>query len=719
MGELYKSRKRAEQVAESLGCAGAHRHQDGWMPCSTHSEYQDIAKKPHKGRGVLGIDTMPGGGLTSSPVSAKSLGVGLRAGRGIALNGQTQYALLVKLRHHNSENEDKSSLEALKKVYRRGVGSYGLTPRLETREQWGMKRVDQFLYLLRTGLPAEVSYVGDNDLLPEEHPWVVKSIEIREADFIEVKKIGRRLRRINPSRKRVLRAVFNAGARDADGDGKVQDGTEFERPATGTTPKIARGLKKRTNGAQRLAKRIRKRKRSVAEKVNIDSAIKSLQEKDGGFTVRLVDRTSMPSGWAIARDGQGVIVPKSTMFRDGKSTLEGRLILMAFIDEHITQLMGKEDTKDRTTALGAWHNPDTGLIHFDVTDVFSKESTSQKEAIRLGAERDQISIADLDKVKAEDWDNAFHESGGTGGDVIDPSSLEDKMRSLATENNVPGAESMGRDQLRPSTRIRSETGPEGIEMALAEPIAELASKHGEPKDWHGVVAIDMDRRKEIADFYDNAPNVSSNNASKEVIEAYEALAREVEEQYRMLVEQMQITVEFLDTDPYESFEEMRADFIENRRLKIMQTAVTGSHPLFTDEQNDMFRAVHDAFGHLATGRGFDRHGEEAAYQAHKTMFKELATKALATETRGQNQFLLDRGYFGDQKLVLLPEKMMKSLRLLMGILAKVAKSDRTVAKIQRDSDSDNGYTFTQSHHVTGGRVLKAQRAKPKSGNGRK
>ena len=71
----------------------------------------------------------------------------------------------------------------------------------------------------------------------------------------------------------------------------------------------------------------------------------------------------------------------------------------------------------------------------------------------------------------------------------------------------------------------------------------------------------------------------------------------------------------------------------------------------------MFRAVHDVFGHAASGRGFDRHGEEAAWLKHSTMYSPLAARALATETRGQTCariFHYGGRRFPEQKAVLLP-----------------------------------------------------------------
>jgi hypothetical protein len=57
---------------------------------------------------------------------------------------------------------------------------------------------------------------------------------------------------------------------------------------------------------------------------------------------------------------------------------------------------------------------------------------------------------------------------------------------------------------------------------------------------------------------------------------------------------------------------------------------------FSDDDNDAFRAVHDAFGHASTGRHFDRHGEEAAWRKHSQIYSPLARQAMTTETRGQS-----------------------------------------------------------------------------------
>lgn len=101
-----------------------------------------------------------------------------------------------------------------------------------------------------------------------------------------------------------------------------------------------------------------------------------------------------------------------------------------------------------------------------------------------------------------------------------------------------------------------------------------------------------------------------------------------------------IEVNALQDDPYDTVEQARADVVNNGRLNVLATSATGSHPVLTDDENDMFRATHDAFGHLAIGRNFTRHGEEAAFRAHRGMYLPSSHAALASETRGQNSRLV-------------------------------------------------------------------------------
>lgn len=55
--------------------------------------------------------------------------------------------------------------------------------------------------------------------------------------------------------------------------------------------------------------------------------------------------------------------------------------------------------------------------------------------------------------------------------------------------------------------------------------------------------------------------------------------------------------------------------------------------------NEMFRAVHDFYGHGTRGSTFRPGGEELAYASHSQMMSPLAQMALLAETRGQNSLV--------------------------------------------------------------------------------
>ncbi|WP_405097205.1 hypothetical protein [Micromonospora sp. NBC_01412] len=163
----------------------------------------------------------------------------------------------------------------------------------------------------------------------------------------------------------------------------------------------------------------------------------------------------------------------------------------------------------------------------------------------------------------------------------------------------------------------------------------------------------------IADAYMAAPL-----RDERAYAAYAAFCRETVRQYHFLVGRAEfgglgVAVRIVDEDPYADVGSM-VDDVRRRRLKVWASAANGNpHPYLGDGENDMFRAVHDVFGHAASGRGFDRHGEEAAWLKHSAMYSSLARRALTTETRGQNCALIFhyRGArFPEQKAALLPRR---------------------------------------------------------------
>jgi hypothetical protein len=62
----------------------------------------------------------------------------------------------------------------------------------------------------------------------------------------------------------------------------------------------------------------------------------------------------------------------------------------------------------------------------------------------------------------------------------------------------------------------------------------------------------------------------------------------------------------------------------------------GGHPA---RVNDIFRIVHDYFGHAKEGHGFRAEGEDNAFRSHAAMYSDAAKPAMASELRGQNSWL--------------------------------------------------------------------------------
>lgn len=143
-------------------------------------------------------------------------------------------------------------------------------------------------------------------------------------------------------------------------------------------------------------------------------------------------------------------------------------------------------------------------------------------------------------------------------------------------------------------------------------------------------------------------------------ESYDRMTAHVLDQHAFMTRStaeggLGLTHEVVPHDPYASVQDLAEDVRTNRRVRTLATSTTATsggprydgsdwqetptRQVFDDATNDKFRAVHDVFGHVATGRGFSRHGEEAAYQSHMQMFPQAAHAALASETRGQNSYL--------------------------------------------------------------------------------
>jgi len=73
-------------------------------------------------------------------------------------------------------------METLKKVYWRGWEAYPMNSEIDlSKNQWALSRVAAFLHILEYGAPDNPDYSDDNDLLPRNHPFSGKEMQMSES----------------------------------------------------------------------------------------------------------------------------------------------------------------------------------------------------------------------------------------------------------------------------------------------------------------------------------------------------------------------------------------------------------------------------------------------------------------------------------------------------------------------------------------------------------
>lgn len=209
----------------------------------------------------------------------------------------------------------------------------------------------------------------------------------------------------------------------------------------------------------------------------------------------------------------------------------------------------------------------------------------------------------------------------------------------------------------------------GFIASAWQPAADVAKRYLEsrgetyspPADF---VKVDPAKAARIADAFTALEHAPQN---PEVKAAYQAMIDETLAQYRAILDSG-LKVEFISgTSPYKgnprlAIEDVKNnnhlwvystkdgfgsdakfDPVENPLLNATEFIISGK-PAFA---NDIFRVVHDYFGHIKEGVGFRAEGEENAWRAHASMYSPLARKAMTTETRGQNSWV-NYGPYGEQ-----------------------------------------------------------------------
>jgi hypothetical protein len=166
--------------------------------------------------------------------------------------------------------------------------------------------------------------------------------------------------------------------------------------------------------------------------------------------------------------------------------------------------------------------------------------------------------------------------------------------------------------------------------------------------------VDPARATRVANAFESLKHAPQDPGVKA---AYGAMIQETMDQYEAILK-TGLKVEFNDGgDPYGNPRNAILDVVENNHLFVFSTQEgfgsseldVAGNPLLAPTAftfagkptlaNDIFRVVHDYFGHIKEGVGFRADGEENAWRAHAAMYSPLARRAMTTETRGQNSWV--------------------------------------------------------------------------------
>lgn len=268
-------------------------------------------------------------------------------------------------------------------------------------------------------------------------------------------------------------------------------------------------------------------------------------------------------------------------------------------------------------------------------------------------------------------DNVFCATGEGGG--VDPSCSLKKGTDDGNKSGISGvSKQKSEGPINPGIlgtgrigvdgrRVHPGTLPEASSREAVNRVAEnYVAQYGDAlgisrkKPPTEPVLLDTARSKQIGEVYENLPETTLHEPTTR--KAYEKLARETTLQYQHIVKSG-MKIDFMTDDPYPSSSAMMKDVAENKHLKVFLTSpesfgskeVTHNHPLLEGTGiyhnghelvvNDLFRAVHDYFGHASEGNEFGPVGEERAWAKHSRMFSEEAKQAMTSETRGQNSWV--------------------------------------------------------------------------------
>ena len=165
--------------------------------------------------------------------------------------------------------------------------------------------------------------------------------------------------------------------------------------------------------------------------------------------------------------------------------------------------------------------------------------------------------------------------------------------------------------------------------------------------------------------------------------AYNKLQDETKAQFSTIPVKMQYHYGHLS---YHNSTEMARDIHGHGNMTVYRGGDEHDHLNDVDKKtglnsNEMFRAIHDYYGHAIHNNPFGAKGEEIAWDSHHKMFSPLARLAMTAETRGQNSFVNYSGINTDNITEMEKHRKEKTEAIHKGDLESVHKADAALRNI--------------------------------------
>jgi len=117
----------------------------------------------------------------------------------------------------------------------------------------------------------------------------------------------------------------------------------------------------------------------------VASGIQERTRSEGGLSVSMLDGSSPPGGFMVARGRTAGVKPRVVSEEEFFDAERGPAVLSSFLKDNRGTLTGGD-------YLGVWHEKDKGRVHLDV----AQNVADRDKAVALGRRRDQISIWDVE-----------------------------------------------------------------------------------------------------------------------------------------------------------------------------------------------------------------------------------------------------------------------------------------------------------------------------------